>query len=219
MQYDEDGFLPEALFNYLARLGWSHGDDEVFSREQLRDWFDLGHVNRAPAQYDIDKLHWMNGEYMKRADDARLAGLAAPRLARRLAPGAAAVPQAALVPVVGLYKDRSRTLEELADEAVVYFEDPTVDPALLAQHLQGPVRDALAAFATEAQALGEWRRETLLALVKKTVAGAGLKMPQFAIPLRVALAGRTQTPSIDAVLELLGREAVVRRIGTALSCP
>ncbi len=80
LQYDDDGFLPEALFNYLARLGWSHGDAEQFTRAQLVQWFDLEHVNRAPAQYDIDKLLWLNGEYLKQADDARLAALVGPRL-------------------------------------------------------------------------------------------------------------------------------------------
>jgi glutamyl-tRNA synthetase len=217
LQYDEDGFLPEALFNYLARLGWSHGDDEVFSREQLREWFDLGHVNRAPAQYDIDKLKWMNGEYIKRAADERLAHLVAPRLARRGVPGGADALARALVPVAALYKERSHTLEELADEAVVFFEDPRIEPALLAQHLSVPAREALARFSEGADALQEWRREPLLALVKKVAADLGLKMPQLAVPLRVALTGRTQTPSIDAVLELLGREHVLRRIAAALA--
>jgi len=224
MQYDEDGFLPEALFNYLARLGWSHGDHEIFDREELARWFDLEHVNRAPAQYDIDKLLWINGEYLKKADDERLARLAAPRLVRRLPAGSDPAPtEASLLPrlqsVAALYKERSRTLEEIADEAVPYFTDPHPDPALTAQHLTATAREALAAFEHEARTQEPWTREPLMALVKKIAAAKALKLPQLAVPLRVALMARTQTPSIDAVLELLGRETVCRRLRTAVDSP
>ena len=140
LQYEEDGFLPEALFNYLARLGWSHGDDEKFSREQLVEWFDLGHVNRAPAQYNLDKLLWLNGEYMKEADDARLAKLVAPRIE---ALGGSLGRGPALERVVALLKDRARTLNELADGALLFYGDQMQDRILLEQHLQGAGREAL----------------------------------------------------------------------------
>jgi glutamyl-tRNA synthetase len=213
MQYDEDGFLPEALFNYLARLGWSHGDAEKFSREQLVQWFDLEHVNRAPAQYDIDKLLWLNGEYLKQADNARLAGLVAPRLRVHGVDPAGAD----LAAIAALYKERVKTLNELADEAMLFYVDPQVPAELLAEHLKGPVPAALAAFADMAAAAPDWQRATISALVKQVLAAHGLKMPQFAVPLRVAVSGRTQTPSIDATLELLGRDAVLRRTRAALA--
>lgn len=212
LQYDEDGFLPEALFNYLARLGWSHGDDEKFTRAQLVEWFDLDHVNRAPAQYDRDKLLWLNGEYIKEADDARLAALVAPRIAQR----GGAIRGAPLQAVVALLKQRSRTLNELADEAMLFYGPHSIDAAVLGQHLTGKSLDAVRQFAQRAAGIA-WERAALSALLKQLVGEIGIKMPQIAVPLRVAVTGRTQTPSIDAVLELIGRDAVLQRVNDALA--
>lgn len=212
MQYEEDGFLPEALFNYLARLGWSHGDAEKFTRAQFVEWFDLDHVNRAPAQYNLDKLLWLNGEYMKEADDARLAALVAPRIERR--GGLLAGP--ALERVVALLKERAKTLNELADEALLFYRPVAPSDELIAQHLTGKSVDALRAFAARAGAIA-WERTALSALLKQLVAEFALKVPQVAVPLRVAVTGRTQTPSIDAVLELIGRDAVLERLDKALA--
>ncbi|MGE5338063.1 MAG: glutamate--tRNA ligase [Gemmatimonadota bacterium] len=214
LQYDEDGFLPEALFNYLARLGWSHGDDEKFTREQLIAWFDLDHVNRAPAQYNLDKLLWLNGEYIKQADDARLAKLVAPRIAQR--GGTVGGGNPSLEAVVALLKQRARTLNELADEAMLFYGAHAIDAALLGQHLAGRSLDAVRAFADRAATVA-WERAALSALLKQLIGEFGLKMPQIAVPLRVAVTGRTQTPSIDAVLELIGRDAVQRRLRDALA--
>jgi glutamyl-tRNA synthetase len=212
LQYDADGFLPEALFNYLARLGWSHGDAEKFTREQLVEWFDLEHVNRAPAQYNLDKLLWLNGEYMKEADDVRLAQLAVPRIEAR---GGMLAAGPSLERVVGLLKDRSRTLNELADAALLFYREPVRDGALLAEHLQGASRDAVRLFGERAGDVA-WERTALSALIKQIVGELKLKMPQVAVPLRVAVTGQTQTPSIDAVLELIGRDTTRARIATAL---
>jgi glutamyl-tRNA synthetase len=212
MQYDDDGFLPEALFNYLARLGWSHGDDEKFTRAQLVDWFDLEHVNRAPAQYNLDKLLWLNGEYMKEAADERLAALVTPRIAQL--GGVIAGP--ALAAVCGLLKDRARTLNELAEHAMLFYGPHGVDPTLITQHLAGASRAAVQGFVARADTL-PWQRAELNSLIKALVAEHQLKMPQVAVPLRVALTGRTQTPSIDAVLELFGREAALDRIRATLA--
>jgi glutamyl-tRNA synthetase len=212
LQYDGEGFLPEAFFNYLARLGWSHGDAEKFTRAQLVDWFDLEHVNRAPAQYNLDKLLWLNGEYMKEADDERLAALVAPRIERLQ--GVIAGP--ALARVCALLKDRARTLNELAEHAMLFYGPHGVDEAAVAQHLGGASLAAVRAFADRAAAIA-WERAAINALIKQLVAEYALKMPQVAVPLRVALTGRTQTPSIDAVLELFGREAALARIGSTLA--
>ncbi|HQR19361.1 MAG TPA: glutamate--tRNA ligase [Burkholderiaceae bacterium] len=213
MQYDADGFLPEALFNYLARLGWSHGDAEKFSRAQLVDWFDLDHVNRAPAQYNLDKLMWLNGEYIKEADDARLVQLVAPRIT---AHGGNVGAGPALERVVALLKDRARTLNELAEAALLFYAEPVRDAALLGEHLQGAGGDAVRLFAERSAAIA-WERGAINGLIKQIVAELKVKMPQVAVPLRVAVTGRTQTPSIDAVLELVGREAVQVRIAAALA--
>jgi glutamyl-tRNA synthetase len=212
LQYRDDGFLPEALFNYLARLGWSHGDAEKFSRAQLVEWFDLEHVSRSPAQYNLDKLLWLNAEYMKEADDGRLADLVAPRITAR---GGRIVDGPALPRVVALLKDRARTLEELADAALLFYAPPPRDPALTAEHLAGTGREAVRAFAERAPAIS-WDRTAINALIKAIVAEGKLKMPQVAVPLRVAVTGRTQTPSIDAVLELVGRDVTLARIAAVL---
>jgi glutamyl-tRNA synthetase len=213
LQYDEDGYLPEALFNYLARLGWSHGDAEKFTRAQLVEWFDLDHVNRAPAQYNLDKLLWLNGEYMKEADTARLATLVAPRIESR---GGVVAGGPALEAVVALFKDRARTLNELADGALLFYREPARDAAVLAEHFTEAGRAAVVAFRERAQAV-TWERAALSGVIKQIVADMKVKMPQVAVPLRVAVTGQTQTPSIDAVLELIGREAVLSRIDSALA--
>ncbi len=213
LQYDADGYLPEAVFNYLARLGWSHGDAEKFTREQLVEWFDLEHVNRAPAQYNLDKLMWLNGEYMKEADDNRLAELAAPRIEERGGTLASGPP---LTKVVALLKDRSRTLNELADAALLFYREPQRDAALLAEHLNPGTRAAVQAFRERAAGVA-WERSAINGVIKQVVGELKLKMPQVAVPLRVAVTGQTQTPSIDAVLELIGRDATLARIDDALA--
>ena len=226
LQYRDDGFLPEALFNYLARLGWSHGDVEKFSREQLTQWFDLDHVNRAPAQYDMNKLLWLNGEYMKEADPARLASLVAPLVAQRAAvpplsrsagegPGVRAPTAPPLESVVTLLKDRAKTLLELADEAMLFYLEPHIPPDLLRQHLIDKSLDAVREFTQSAQTI-PWQRTAIAALNKQLITDFKIKMPLLAVPLRVAVTGRTQTPSIDAVLELIGRDTVLRRLHAAL---
>ncbi|HTN48430.1 MAG TPA: glutamate--tRNA ligase [Burkholderiaceae bacterium] len=212
LQYRDDGFLPEALFNYLARLGWSHGNDEKFPRDELIEWFDLEHVNRAPAQYNLDKLLWLNGEYLKEAGDERLAGLLAPRIAERGGRIDAGPP---LARVVALLKDRARTLNELADAALLFYDEPVRDVALLTEHLQGAGRDAVRLFGERAVDV-PWERAAIQALIKQIVGELKVKMPQVAVPLRVAVTGRTQTPSIDAVLELTGRATVLARLEAAL---
>ena len=208
MQYRDDGYLPEALVNYLARLGWSHGDVEIFSREQLVEWFDFEHISKSPARFDPEKLAWLNGQYLKDADDARLAALAAPFLAKNGCDPDNGPPFAGLA---ALLKGRVRTIEELADAAVYFYRalEPSAD--LQRQHL-GPVARAL--FADLAQRLErtEWTRAQLLATLKGVAAARGLKMNQVAMQVRVAVTGESETPSIDAVLELLGRTEALRRL-------
>ncbi len=198
-QYRDEGFLPEALGNYLARLGWSHGDDEVFSMAELEQWFDLAHVSHSPARFDPEKLAWLNQQYMKKADDARLAALAAPFLGRE--PGRE---------VVALLKERAGSVTELAAQAAMFYTEPG------AQAVPAEAKPALAALRKELESLA-WERKALGAAVSSAAKAHNLKMPQLAMPLRRVLTGREQTPSIDAVLELLGRDTVLARIGRALA--
>jgi glutamyl-tRNA synthetase len=197
-QYRDEGYLPEALCNYLARLGWSHGDDEVFSLGELEQWFDLGHVSHSPAKFDPEKLAWLNHEYMKRADDARLAALAAPFLGREPARE-----------VVALLKERAGGVKALAGQAAMFYTEPG------AQEVPAEAKPALAALRRELETLA-WERKALGAAVSAAARAHGLKMPQLAMPLRRVLTGREQTPSIDAVLEVLGRDTVLARLERAL---
>jgi glutamyl-tRNA synthetase len=207
--YRDQGYLPEAVLNYLARLGWAHGDAEIFSREQFVAWFDLEHLGTSPAQYNVDKLKWLNNHYIKEADNARLAELMRPFLAE-LGLDSAQGPD--LAGVIGLLKDRAHTLKEIAENAAIFYRAPQPSPEAQAQHLTEAVRPALADLRAAFAALPEWRREAINAAFKSTLAAHQLKMPQLAMPVRLLVAGQTQTPAIDAVLELFGRETVLARL-------
>ncbi len=208
MQYAEDGFLPEALLNYLARLGWSHGNDEVFSLEQFVDWFDLEHISRSPAQFNPEKLAWLNQQYLKVRDDSLLTEAVAPRLSAR-GIGVAAGPD--LAGVVALYKDRVATLNELADAVEPFYVEVYPGAELLAQHVTEAARDALRELHTRLETT-VWEKAQISGALKDVVAARGMKFPQLAIPLRVVLTGQTQTPAIDAVLEAFGRDVVLARL-------
>ena len=208
MDYPAQGYLPEAMLNYLARLGWSHGDDEVFSMAQFCEWFNTDHLTKSAAQFNHEKLAWLNNHYIKQADNTRLAALARPLMAALGAEfdGAPDLPAA-----LGLMKERASTVNELADSAMLFFRPPQPDPALLTQHLSDAVKPALADLAARCATVA-WTREALAPMIKEVLAAHSLKMPQLAMPLRLVLTGQLQTPAIDAVLELFGRAAVLSRI-------
>ena len=206
--YEENGYLPEAMLNYLARLGWSHGDDELFSREQLVQWFDGEHLSKSPAQWDAAKLLWVNAQYMKQADDVRLAGLVAAQLRKR---GIEVTDEAALVPMCALFKDRCATTVELADWLAMYFAPVMPSEADRTQHLSDTIKPALAALATRLDSAA-WEKAAINQALKDTLAEFKLKMPQLAMPLRVAVCGRAQTPSVDAVLALFDKKVVINRL-------
>ena len=218
MQYPADGILPEALFNYLARLGWSHGDAEKFPRDKFLEWFDLAHVSKSAAQFDIAKLTWLNREYIKEAGNARLAILVKPMVEAILGTIAQVVPEAEAPPldrVIALVKDRCDTLLQVAEAACLFYRRVTPDPVLLAQHVTAALKPALAALKARL-AVCPWDKAAIGAALKETLAEHQLKMPQLAPPLRLLVTGQLQTPSLDAVLELTGRERVLRAIDTAL---
>ena len=209
MQYDEDGYLPEAVLNYLARLGWSHGDEEIFSLEQFCRWFDFDHVTASAAQFNTEKLNWLNAHYLKLADDGRLAREVRHRLARQGVDVSAAVP---LEKVIALYKERVANLNQLADAIHPFCITSEASAELIAQHLGATARAALATLHGKLAELADWQAAALSQAIKQTLASHSLKMPQLAIPLRVVLLGQAQSPSIDAVLEVLGRERVLARL-------
>jgi glutamyl-tRNA synthetase len=212
MEYFDEGFLPEALVNYLARLGWSHGDNEKFSREKLVEWFDFEHISRSPARFDPDKLRWLNQQYIKDADNERLAKLTQPFLEKA---GCVVAQGAPLAGVVALLKERVSTIVELADAAVYFYRPVEASTELRQQHYVADIKPALADLQLRLAAV-EWNRSTINDAIKAVVAEHKLKMPKLAMPLRVMVAGVAQTPSIDATLELIGREQVLARMTNQL---
>ena len=214
MQYDSDGYLPQALLNYLARLGWSHGNDEIFSMQQLQEWFSLEHCSKSAAQFDFEKLKWINNHYLRLLSGQELAEKVAPRV-REEGFSVANGPQ--LAAVCELLKDRAQTLNELAESVAMFYMDPPDVSAALAEQLSPPVRAALTAL--EASLPADWNAAALALALKGVVAASGLKMPQIAMPLRLILMGRTDTPSIDKVMAVLGRDCVLQRLGAHLGAP
>ncbi len=209
LQYRDDGYLPEAMLNYLARLGWSHGDDELFTPAQLVGWFDGSHLSRSAAQWDAAKLGWVNAHHLKQADDARLAALAGAQLhARGLSEG---VDAARLPSMCALFKDRCQTVVELADWLGIYFADVAPSEDELAHHVPPTLRPALVAL-RERLAEVAWDKAAIAGAFKQVLTERGLKMPQLAPAVRVLVCGRAATPSIDAVLALFDRAAVLDRL-------
>jgi len=206
--YEEAGYLPEAMLNYLARLGWSHGDEELFTREQMVKWFDGSHLAKSPAQWDPAKLAWVNSHYMKVCDDARLAGLLQQQLARR---EVQATDIDLLARACALFKDRCATVVELADWVQMLFVPVLPVAEERASHVTAALVPALQDLRDRlAEAI--WDKPGIAAALKATMAAHQLKMPQLAPAVRVLVCGRVQTPSLDAVLSLFSRQMVLSRL-------
>jgi glutamyl-tRNA synthetase len=208
-QYRDEGYLPDAMVNYLARLGWSHGDDEIFSREQFLQWFNLDHLGRSAAQFDEAKLRWVNAQHLKATADEVLTPLVAQQLQRRAVTVDERLPR-----ICALFKDRCDTLLVLADWAQAFYADVRPSPEEVAQHVTDAVRPALALLANKLASC-DWQRAAIAAAIKEVLAACALKMPQLAMPVRVLVMGTAQTPSLDAVLELCDREKVLQRLQAA----
>lgn len=211
MDYDEQGYLPEAMVNYLARLGWSHGDDEIFSVEQFIEWFDTRNLSKSASQWDPKKLNWVNSHYIKQRNNAELADLVAPRIEKL-----GGTPNAVdLSAAMDLFKARAETLNDLASGAMLFcapFSPASAE--LQAEVLNAEAKTLLADFAQRAAhiAADSWTTESLAAVIKETLTANEVKMPKLGIPLRVAVTGQKQTPAVDAVLALIGKEAVLERL-------
>ncbi|WP_322470255.1 glutamate--tRNA ligase [Hydrogenophaga sp. SNF1] len=209
-QYRDEGYLPDAMVNYLARLGWSHGDDEIFSRAQFLEWFDLDHLGRSAAQFDEAKLRWVNAQHLKAMADEALAPLVAEQLKKR-----GLVADERLPRICALFKDRCDTTVALADWAAAFYADVNPSAQETAQHVTEAVKPAVAALASALAALPAWDKPAISGALKQVLAVHGLKMPQLAMPVRVLVMGTAQTPSLDAVLELQSRELVIERLQKA----
>jgi len=213
MQYEELGYLPDAMVNFLARLGWAHGDDEVFTRDEFVAWFDLDAISPAPSRFNADKLRWVNHEHLKRLGEDDLGRRLVPYLERAgLDPAAGPAPRA----VALLVRDRVATLSEMADAAHYFYKAPHPAPGLLAAHVDDATRPALTALAAELGGVA-WTREALGAALKASAARHGLKPAQVMMAVRMLVCGTRETPAIDAVLALLGRETVGSRLAAGLA--
>jgi len=208
MEYPAQGYLPEAMLNYLARLGWSHGDDEIFSMQEFCSWFDLNHLSKSPAQFNPEKLAWLNNHYLKLADESRLEQLVRPLLERA---GAQFERAPDLSAVLHLLKERANTTVELAGEAMLFYRQPAPDTELLGQHVTDAVKPALIDYMQRCNSV-EWNRQGLSLMLKDVLKAHQLKMPQLAMPLRLMLTGQLHTPSIDAVIALFERKEVISRL-------
>ena len=212
LQYREEGFLPDALVNYLARLGWSHGDEEMFSREQLVEWFDLRHISKSPARFDTEKLTWLNAEYLKKVPDAELAAMlerAKPEVYRFVA----SVMDPVAMTAAGRKNFHLLTHHE---KFLIDMAQPSHPaPAIAEEHLGQGGKAVLRALLPKLEALEPWAPAGIGATLKETVASLGLKMAQVMMPFRVALTGLAQTPAIDAIAAALRKEVVLDRIGRA----
>ncbi|KQZ62745.1 glutamate--tRNA ligase [Sphingopyxis sp. Root1497] len=217
---DELGYLPEAVNNYLLRLGWGHGDDEIISRAQATEWFDLAHVGRSPSRFDFKKLENLNGHYLREADDARLAALVAPMTGTLLGRDLSAADQALLAQAMPALKPRAKTLHEIADGATFLFADePLVMDEKAAAVLQDAPEGMLASVADRLRALSGWSQEMVEAAIREESEAAGVGLGKLAQPLRAALTGRTVSPGIFDVLLLLGRDASLARLDAAHNNP
>ena len=210
-EFDSLGILPEAMLNYLARLGWAHGDDEFFTMRQFVEWFDLKDVSSSASRMDMKKLYWINGEHIKAADNAALAELIRPRLA---AQGIAAAERPALADVLALVKDRAQDLNALAGECAYFYRKAVPAEADVAKHWDDEAPARMQRFAAKLEALpdGGWTAEGIHALFKPFCDEEGIKMGKLGMPLRLAVCGTAKTPSVDAVLALIGKEEVLRRM-------
>ena len=205
-QYAEEGYLPDAMVNYLARLGWSHGDDEIFSREQFLAWFNLDHLGRSAAQFDEAKLRWVNAQHLKAMDDDALAPLVAAQLGKQGITVDDRLPR-----ICGLFKDRCDTTVALAGWAAAFYQNVTPNEAERAQHVTEAIRPALDTLA-EKLAASAWDKASIALAIKETITAHGIKMPHLAMPVRVLVMGTAQTPSLDAVLELQNKQTILDRL-------
>lgn len=208
MQYHEDGYLPEAVLNYLARLGWSHGDDEIFDMQQFCSWFDLDHITPSAAQFNTEKLNWLNAHYIKQADLSGLADDIAVRLEQL---GIQNVSHETLTQQIALYRERTQTLQALANSLVYFYQTPEPAQDQLEKHLTDDIKPVLSNL-IELLKTSEWTADAVHHVIDKIVQDNGLKFPKVAMPLRVILTGSAQSPSINEVMYILGREVVLKRL-------
>ena len=214
LQYRDDGFLPEALRNYLVRLGWSHGDQEIFSLDEMIEKFDISNVNRASSAFDVDKLRWLNQHYIKGADTTRLTLMLGQRLRGHGVEFQGGPPLSA---VVDALRERAQTVEELAKKSHYFFRDfETYEESAAKKHLRPVAASMLEDLLGQLRSITDWQADVIHDAINNTSKSHGAKLGKIAQPLRVAVSGTAATPPIDETLALVGRTKTLQRIERAL---
>ena len=208
LDYKRRGYLPEAINNYLARLGWSHGDDEIFSMEQFCQWFDLQHVTSSSAQFNDEKLDWLNNHYLRGMSDEVLASYVIKQLVLNVDE---AKIKEKLQRAISLYKERANTLVDLSNQIIFFFEEQKLPDELVQKYLDDERLQLIGKFYALFDKL-DWEDEKINAAIKNFVAENAVKFPQIAMPLRVILTGTDHTPSIASIMWILGRDETKLRI-------
>lgn len=208
MQYREDGFLPEALINYLVRLGWSHGDQEIFSIDELIQYFEIHDINNSPAAINPEKLLWLNHHYIKTSDPAHVAKEFAWHLEKI---GVDYKNGPALVDVIKAQAERNKTLKEMAEKSRYFYEDVTLTDELKV-HFNPELKPVLATVCEELAKLPDWTKEAIHGVLASTAEANGLKIGKLAQPIRIAVTGGTVSPPIDLTMQVLGKDKVVERL-------
>lgn len=215
LEYRNDGFLPEALMNYLARLGWAYGDQEVFTKQDLIEKFDLKNVGKSPSIFDMDKLLWLNGHYLKTLPEADVATRLESFLENR---GIKVTDKAKLIPVVINLRDRAKTLKEMAEMAAFFFTDDfPYDESAKNKFLTATTKPILERFLNEFASLSKFDENEQRRIFETMAQDGGKKLVEVIQPIRVALCGRTVSPGIFEVVSILGRESVTKRIQKAIA--
>ncbi len=215
MQYSDDGYLPEAVLNYLVRLGWSHGDQELFSKAEMIELFDLSGVNRAPSSFNTGKLNWINQQYMQQTDSARLAQLLNNRLAVL---GIAVDDSIDLSAVVDMFKDRAHTINELAEMGLFLLQPLTgYDEKAEAKAFKESAIEPLKAVIAKCEAIDDWASADLHQMIADVVAELEVGFGKVGMPVRLALSGQAQGPANDAIMQVLGKDESIQRLQNALS--
>lgn len=215
MQYADDGYLPEALINYLVRLGWSHGDQEIFDIEELKNIFALSDINKAASSFNTEKLNWLNQHYLKEADLDRIIDLVTKRLSILDINDVSSTDMSA---IVDLYRERSKTINELADSILYYFKDfEDFDAKAAKKVLRGVAAEPLQLMLDKLSNINEWTAETIQQCIDETVSTLDINMGKVGQPLRVAVTGGSFSPAINQTLYNIGQEKTIRRIQQALN--
>ena len=212
MKYRDDGYLPEAVINYLARLGWSHGDDEIFSADQLSDWFDFDHVTSSAAQFDQEKLDWINNYYIKNMAATKLSELIKPKL---IDAKVETINDELLINAIKLYQDREKNLNLFSEDILFFFKEVNPTEDLKAKHLDEKSKSLVQVFINQLDGL-DWTIEDINSFIKEFVKKQKIKFPEIAMPLRTIIAGTDNTPSIGSIIFILGIDIVRKRISNIL---